>query len=81
VNYRIIESKYTGFHVNLRALFVDEINGRTTGFGGAEFDFRVYLTVPSGKAGPSVKPLASLHNSDSASTRPGPVSRMSSARP
>jgi hypothetical protein len=43
-NYRIMGSKYTGFHVNLRASFVDEINGRTTGFGGAEFDFRVNLT-------------------------------------
>ena len=35
-----MESKYTGFHVNFRAFFVDEINGGTTGFGGAEFDLK-----------------------------------------
>jgi len=30
-----MEPKYAGFHVNFRAFLVDEVNGGTTGFGGA----------------------------------------------
>ena len=70
-------SKYTGFHVNFRAFFVDEINGRTTGFGGAEFDFRVYLTVPLARLGP-MSGLSPLYTIPMA-LRPGPDRRIARA--
>ena len=61
-NYRTIESKHTGFHVNLRALIVDEIDVVTTGFGGAGFDFRLYLTCLQTRLGrmSSLSPLCTF---------------------
>ena len=44
-------------------------------------DLKGVFDCSFGKAGPNVKPLASLHNSDGASTGTGPVSHKSNTRP